>query len=531
MVDTLSKLNDLMANGNFAKAEILLFDLLQKQPENYNLHKNLGMALLAQKKYNGALKCFEKCYFKDKNDFDVILNLSFLFLKLQDHEHCINFANEAIKLNPEISGAYQNLATCRLELLDFEEAKKDANKVIELRGGILSEEFLKYSDFINLYADILLAKKDMDEFVVFAEKVLDTGIFFGDLFGKLLKHDKNKIKPEYIGVLEKTTKFLDEFKNNAEKNANIAIAHICLAEYHHSNDKVLSEDHYIKANANISSMQRAPLYARQKMYLNLINYFQDFNDAPIISKINPEKGNGLIFVIGMPRSGTTLTESILSTANDIKPGGEKVFFTNNLWSIFSELSKGKIINPEFIEELGDRFLNTIALQRADAKFFIDKLPANFLFFKFIQLCFPKAKFVHTFRDPWDNAISLFKANFQESVSYSSSFFGIANEYANYQALMRFWKKMYGEDAFIDIEYENLVSDTENTTKILWDFCNLEGEFSSEKRKGHYANTASQQQVSKDIYQTSLKKQEFQSFKDKFFDDLDQQNQFWLKKGI
>ena len=278
-------------------------------------------------------------------------------------------------------------------------------------------------------------------------------------------------------------------------------------------------------------MQRAPLYARQKMYLNLINYFQDFNDAPIISKINPEKGNGLIFVIGMPRSGTTLTESILSTANDIKPGGEKVFFTNNLWSIFSELSKGKIINPEFIEELGDRFLNTIALQRADAKFFIDKLPANFLFFKFIQLCFPKAKFVHTFRDPWDNAISLFKANFQESVSYSSSFFGIANEYANYQALMRFWKKMYGEDAFIDIEYENLVSDTENTTKILWDFCNLEGEFSSEKRKGHYANTASQQQVSKDIYQTSLKKQEFQSFKDKFFDDLDQQNQFWLKKGI
>ena len=126
MVDTLSKLNELMANGNFAKAEILLFDLLQKQPENYNLNKNLGMSLLAQKKYNGALKCFEKCYFKDKNDFDVVLNLSFLFLKLQDHEHSINFANEAIKLNPRISGAYQNLATCRLELLEFEEAKKNA---------------------------------------------------------------------------------------------------------------------------------------------------------------------------------------------------------------------------------------------------------------------------------------------------------------------------------------------------------------------------------------------------------------------
>lgn len=531
MVDNLSKLNDLMENGNFAKAEILLFDLLQRQPENYNLNKNLGMALLAQKKYNGALKSFEKCYFKDKNDFDVILNLSFLFLKLQDHEHSINFANEAIKLNPEISGAYQNLATCRLELLEFEEAKKDAKKVIELRGGILSEEFLRYSDFINLYADILLAKKDIDEFVEFAEKILDTGTFIGDLFGKLLKHDKNKIKTEYVQVVERSTKFLDEYKNSAEKNANIAVAHICLAEYHHSDNKVLSEDHYTRANEHIANMQRSSLYTRQKMYLNLIDYFKDFNVTPISDRINPNKGKGLIFVIGMPRSGTTLTESILSTANNIKPGGEKVFFTNNLWDIFSELSKGKVINPEFIEELGNRYLDTIALQRAGSEFFIDKLPANFLFYKFIHLCFPQAKFVHTLRDPWDNAISLFKANFQDSVIYASSFFGIANEYANYRALMRFWKKNFGENIFIDIEYEKLVSDTVNTTKNLWDYCNLEGEFSNEKRKRHYANTASQQQVSKDIYQTSLKKQEFESYKVKFFDDLDQQDQFWNKKGI
>lgn len=532
MVEVLSKLNDLMQHGNFAKAEVLLFDLLKSQPENYNLNKNLGMALLAQKKYQGALECFEKCYFKDKNDFDVVLNLSFLFLKLQDHEHSINFANDAIKLNPKLSGAYQNLATCRLELLEFEEAKKNAKKVIELRGGLLSEEFLKYSDFINLYADILLAKKDIDEFIKYSEAILDTGIFNGDLFGKLLKQDINKIKPKYLEILEKATVFFDEYKNNAEKNAKVATAHICLAEYHSKKNKLLSEDHFIKANDHVAKNLRSNLlYARQKRYLNLINYFEDFDDEKIIKKIDPEKGEGLIFIIGMPRSGTTLTESILSTAKNIKPGGEKTFFTNNLWNIFEELSKGKIINPEFIEDLGNRYLDTIALQRANSKFFIDKLPANFLFFKFIQLCFPKAKFVHTLRDPWDNAISLFKANFQESVIYASSFFGIANEYANYKAIMRFWKKKYGENIFIDIDYEKLVSDTTNTTKQLWNYCNLEGEYSSDKRKNHYANTASQQQVSKEIYKTSLKKQEFLVFKDKFLDDLEQQNQFWLKRGI
>ena len=70
--------------------------------------------------------------------------------------------------------------------------------------------------------------------------------------------------------MEKTTRFLDEYKNSAEKNANIAVAHICLAEYHHSNNKVLSEDHYTKANEHIVNMQRSSLYQRQKMYLNII---------------------------------------------------------------------------------------------------------------------------------------------------------------------------------------------------------------------------------------------------------------------
>ena len=99
-------------------------------------------------------------------------------------------------------------------------------------------------------------------------------------------------------------------------------------------------------------MQRAPLYARQQMYLDLVNYFKNFDDQGIVDDIEATKGEGLIFIIGMPRSGTTLTESILATAEDTVAGGEKVFFTNNLWSIFSDLKPDQKINPDFIEELG-----------------------------------------------------------------------------------------------------------------------------------------------------------------------------------
>ena len=79
MTGNLSKLNELINTANYAKAEFYLYDLIQKDPNDYNLNKNLGMVLLAQKKYQGALQSFEKCYFDNNSDTDILLNLSFLY--------------------------------------------------------------------------------------------------------------------------------------------------------------------------------------------------------------------------------------------------------------------------------------------------------------------------------------------------------------------------------------------------------------------------------------------------------------------
>ena len=138
---SLSKLNELVNSANYAKAEFLLYDLIKTAPNVYNLNKNLGMVLLAQKKYQGALHSFEKCYFAKKNDVDVILNLSFLFLKVQDHAQCIKFSNEVINIDSNIAGSYQNLATSYLEMHDFKKAEEYADKVIEIRGGLIQKNF------------------------------------------------------------------------------------------------------------------------------------------------------------------------------------------------------------------------------------------------------------------------------------------------------------------------------------------------------------------------------------------------------
>ena len=273
MTANLSKLNEFMKNGNYAKAEFYLYEFLKDKPNDYTLNKNLGMTLLAQKKYDGALKSFEKCYFINKEDFDIILNLSFLFLKVQDHEQSIKFAEEALTIDAKASGAFQNLATCHLEMKDFDKAKHFAEKVIELRGGVTSKVFLQYEDFINTFADILLAKQEDENFCRFAEQILGEKIFNGDLFLKLFKHDKSKIKQDYVDVILSIVKNPENFENSLERNAQLAAANICLAEYNSKINKNLSEKQFLDANNHIVLMQRSPIYARQKMYVNLTEYF------------------------------------------------------------------------------------------------------------------------------------------------------------------------------------------------------------------------------------------------------------------
>ena len=170
-------------------------------------------------------------------------------------------------------------------------------------------------------------------------------------------------------------------------------------------------------------------------------------------------------------------------------------------------------------------MDIIEIQRKENKFYIDKLPDNYCYYKLIRTSLPGAKFLHIHRDPWDNAISIFKQNFQKDLFWASSFFGIALQYANYEHLMRLWKEEKNNDIF-DINYADLVSDTKESIKKIWSFCGLEGEYNESRRQKHFAQTASKHQITQKIYSTSLKKLEFEKFKDDFLKDLELQRQFW-----
>ena len=528
MSEQLSKLISLINTNNFQQAEKEVKQAILSDPESFNLNKILGISLLAQKKYNSALPIFNKCYNIKNDDYDINVNISYLFLKTQEYELVIKFANEAIEVNPDGASAYQNLAECYLALGKFKEAEKNSSKAIELRGGALSDEVIELADLINTHADSLIAQKKDQEFIDFAKKILDTGSYQSDLFKKLLRNNKNNIEKKYIDVVENVIKKKNQFKNLIQQNSYCASAHFCLGEYYSKDDQTKSEENFIAGNRYISDMQRQSLFKRQKEYLNLINFFKSFDQSSIINQIPSDKGIGLIFITGMPRSGTTLTESILATSPDVAAGGEKVFFTINLSPLVSNLEKHDF-DIDFFNDLGDRYLKNIRLHRDQKKFFIDKLPENYLYYNFIKLALPGAKFIHLQRDPWDNAISLFKEYYAESIYFASSFFGIAIEIANHDFITNYWKKQKGKQKILTVDYESLVSDTDKIVEELWSFCELTGKYIPDERKNHFAATASKQQVTQEIFKSSMKKQEFLEYREKFYENLRDQKKYLESK--
>ena len=132
------------------------------------------------------------------------------------------------------------------------------------------------------------------------------------------------------------------------------------------------------------------------------------------------------------------------------------------------------------------------------------------------------------RNSHDVALSNFKQYFSSNLSFSSSFFNLAIEYANFEVLTEHWKKIFGEDEIMFLSYEDMVSNSEETIKKIYDYCGYDGfEYNEEERKQFHSNTASKSEVKKGIYVSSVDKaSHYKDLLKEFDSTLEQQRDFW-----
>jgi tetratricopeptide (TPR) repeat protein len=221
-----------------------------------------------------------------------------------------------------------------------------------------------------------------------------------------------------------------------------------------------------------------------------------------------------VFIVGMPRSGSTLVEQILSSHPDVYGAGEVKYLSMALSKArdrFPSLPKFpkmmEKITPAQMDIVADTYLKFLTKSSGDAKRVTDKLLTNYFFVGLIHLLFPNAKIINTQRDPVDTCLSGFTKLFKDDMPHSYDLGELGRYYGKYREMMEHWEKVLPKGVLTTVQYEQVVADTEKEAKALIEFLGLKWDpkcvdFHKSDRP---VKTASVAQVRKPIYNTSVKR--------------------------
>lgn len=261
-------------------------------------------------------------------------------------------------------------------------------------------------------------------------------------------------------------------------------------------------------------LKRAEIDYDPAQFEDRVDHIIEIMDAAAIDRLRgfAVSSDRPIFVLGMPRSGTTLTETILASHSQVHGAGE----LHDLQRLLP-LDNGdpEARYPHVITRLdgpgqtriAQAYVDGLGRRAPDSPRVTDKMPANFLYLGLIHALMPKASIVHTVRDPMDTCVSCFTRLFDRAQLHSYDQVEMARYYNAYRRLMDHWRTVLPADAFLDMEYETLVSDFEPQARRLADWCRLPWEdaclaFHETKRS---VRTASVTQVRQPVYTSSVLK--------------------------
>lgn len=215
-----------------------------------------------------------------------------------------------------------------------------------------------------------------------------------------------------------------------------------------------------------------------------------------------------VFVVGMPRSGTTLVEQILASHPDVYGAGESM----HLHRLLGQGMAGQDFPARFCEvpdaalcRLGTQYVVHMRTAAPAAKRIVDKLTANFMLCGLIHAVLPRARIVHVRRDPRDTCFSCYANLFSQNFDYTYDLGELGRYYRAYEELMTHWRHILPAETFLEVRYEDVVADFETQSRRLVDFCGLQ--WNDACRDFHKTNrvvhTLSAAQVRQPLYKTSV----------------------------
>jgi tetratricopeptide (TPR) repeat protein len=473
MKNEISKILNLIQVGNTSGAIELAKALYISNPNNIDATKIFAYALIQIGRFEKVIEVLESGYKAADNnrDYDFYNNIGYAYLQLESFHKAIAFLEQAVKIRPESVQAYISLANVYQKLKKFHRAEFFINRALEMsRNDPKGFEIENNINLLLLKSEVNSALEKNDETIILFAELLDKS-FNADLFFLLSRIDSNSISEQLVNLAETKLNLSekDNFKSLIQKTNFDASIFYGLGNYFQKKNKIKSEEYYIKANDKVFNIARYNSHQYQENINLIIESYLKFFDQDNL--FDTTMGDENFFIVGSPRSGTTLVESIITSNNWVYSGGELNLAKRIMEGFIS--SKDKNIK-KLKETFQNSYLTETGFMRNDLKYLVDKMPENFLYLGFLTKLLPTSKFIRIFRNPWDTATSLYKERYIFNVPYSTSFFNIGIFLSNFEAINSFWSNtIQNKENIFDIKYEELVSRPEQSQKSLYEFIEID----------------------------------------------------------
>ena len=486
-------------------------------------HKESGRGKEAEDIYRSILK-------RDPNHVEAARLLARIAMDHERYHEAEILLMRVVKNAPDYARAWIDLANTQNDQDKHHEATKSAHELLRITP--------ESAESYMLYAGIIGSAGRHEAAIIAYEKAIKLSPQKAGAFSSMAHHLKTigrqdeaiaayrhsiAIKPDHTEsywslVNLKTFQFKDEeidtmqallLKKDLSDESRVHLHNALGLEYESRKEYQKSFDNMTKCNQLRRKAESYDPVETESLHQKIITIFNAGffeQDAADVSDVSP------IFIVGLPRSGSTLLEQILASHTQVEGTYELSDLSRTMQSVRRQNPRGKKSFPESLEHfnlqqwvaIGQGYLESTQKYRTDRTFFVDKNPNNFTFIGALKLALPNAKIINARRHPLDSCYGSYKQLFASGQSFSYDLVELGEYYLQYQNLMEYWHQVL-PNFILDVHYENVVNDLETEVERILDFCGLPFEehclrFHETERA---VKTASSEQVRQPLYSSSV----------------------------
>jgi tetratricopeptide (TPR) repeat protein len=523
--------NALQRLKRFAEAEPAYRRALEFEPTFADGWNNLGTCLRELKRSEEAEAVYRKALALRPHDPDVLDNLALALKDLERFDEAAETLRKALTIEQRSDKIHVHYGAVLIDQKKIDEAGAAAEQALALNP--------KSHDAVNLLGRVAFEREELHEALAYYRRALDLKPDLADAhnnMGNVLKElgrleearqafvtsieidptaagvyvnlaDSIKITPDspYLAMMEGLAAKTDGVSATDRMQLDYALG----KAYADLKDHKRSFSHWLKGSA----AKRATISYDEKATLDLFDRIEAVFTPDLMAR---KSGGGdpsarPIFIVGMPRSGTTLVEQIIASHPAVHGAGELMSLNEAVLTVRGGdgLSLGF---PDFVpsldaparRQLGRAYLDRAAAKAPQGERVTDKMPSNYYFLGLIRMILPNAKIIHTVRDPVDTCISCFSKLFSAEQNHTYDLAELGRYYRRYEHLMAHWRHVL-PGGFLDVQYEEVVGDLGSQARRIIAHCGLpwDERCLSFHQTDRPVRTASATQVRQPIYKSAV----------------------------